>query len=1284
MTETKKNRLNLRGDRKYFAIVFFIIILILLTGIITPRLIEYKRAHWSESLSAKITQIENLITTSFSTKETFVLSKKDFLKSELRKTLNPRNNSYGALIQLVNGDEFNGLSLEILAPNGKLIAWNESIAVPQNDILPLAYPAGETHFYNSNLVSYLTVTDTVLIENDQFYFVVSLPLERNYKLQNHYYKEINFSQDLSNKFLTQVKVDYSQFSEGSKDGRQYSFALLNNYKHKIGEVSFFKPTIDSNLSLIYEDAGKIQSLLAVLGFLLVIFGFRKDFSELKYRSVKFLILSTYLIAFRIILFYVGIPSTFLDGALVDPAYFSSIFAGGIVKSPIEFFITNFFFLLICIIGYKYLIDFITRKKHSQKYNLLKFSLLFIPVSFIIFLTIRGLSASIKSVIFDSTLRYFKEPNLLPNLPSMIMNMSMLMLGVSAVLFIIGLLVYLFGFLSYKNKRTIRVYILSSFILFEVLSYLFILNQHEPLITPFLGFVFVLLLVILFFRIYYSGIKSVYNFIFITLVASIIVITLMNYFNVSLEKTSLKTTALEINRSNDNLLKFLISETLESAAADNNLAYTFANHNANFDATAFLIWSKSSLQKESLGSSITIYDRNRKKVGGFEVGINDDTKPKINFNKVSTDKPLILEAGATENSINRTFTGIIPIEDEGVLVGYISASISFNMQNLGAINIPDFLESNSNIINSVIDVKRLKIFEFSNKKLVQVFGDIYPSRDQIKPILNRDLSPDNEAWITLPLNGINFTTYIVKTDNNGSERIISVSLKEKSISWELFNFFKIFIVHTLIILALLFLLLLFNLRNLKFSFRAQLLIAFLFISILPVVILAVYNRQVVKQRSQDAIFNELSERSRYVEKHINEEVKENKTSDYAIAFNNAGKDLGISFAVYDMANQIYNSKDQYYKAGLFNNKLDPEVYYEMNYLSYREYLTQEKIDNFIYDAYYKKINLNGREFILGVNDAFNKVRLTFSVIDIDVFLFGIYSFATLIIILLSTMLANRISAPIRKLTNATSAVAHGDLNVEIQNREIGEIKDLITGFNMMTKELKKNQVELAELERENAWKEMAKQVAHEIKNPLTPMKLAVQQLIVSYRDKRDNFDNIFEKVSTTILSQIENLSTIASEFSRFARMPNYNLEEIDLIPIINDTLNLFIEERIKIKFNTEIDEAIIEGDKSQVRRMFINLIRNSIQAGAKNVEIINQYEQDHFIITVSDDGGGIPEQVRSKIFEANFTTKVKGMGIGLKLTKRFLEGIKGNIRLVESGENGTKFKIEIPSLKNKVA
>ncbi len=1270
-----------KGDRKYFAIVFFIIILILLSGIISPIIVSEIENNWNSKLSLQIQEIQGYATSSFQKKENILLKISNSVKNDLRKVLQPKNSSYGALIKLINKDIYNDYSIEVLAPNGKLIAWNNKLSIPQNDILPLSFPAGQTHFYNSDLTAFLTITDTLFVENEVFYFVVSSTIQKQFSLQNPYFNQIDFSKQLSDKYLTQFNIAYTPFAENTRDGRKYSFDLVNNKGNKIGLVTFTKPTLDASINSVYDQSSNIQSVLAFIGALIFAVGFRKEYKELKYRTSKVLLFALYVVALRMLLFFVNFPSNILSGPLVDPVYFSSAFGGGIVKSPVEFFITVLLVLIVSVNGFRYLLDYLRASQIKGKRNILLLAMFFFPLTFLFFLTIRGLSASVRSIIFDSTLRYFKEPNLIPNLPAMLMNLNLLILGVSVLLLLCAYVLLLFSFISENNKKKIRLYFFLFYIIFQIIGLIFIYAQNEALITPFLSLVFVTFILGLCYQIYTTKSGGDFNFIYATLVASVITITLLNYFNVELEKQSLKTTALEINRPNDNLLKFLINETLQNASSNSDIITDFGVRNSNYDADAFRFWANSSLQRESLNSSITIWDRYQNKIGGFSVGIEAENKLPKQFVNYSGQAPKIIEVSQSQDTSKKFFKGIIPVYDRGIKLGYITASIGFDIQNLGANDIPQFLESKKNIINSVIDIKDLKIFEFKDMQLSEVYGDIYPSREQIIPIVSANFSQDNEKWLDLNLNGENYYTYVLKTSLDGYSKVTAVLTREKRISWDLYNFFKIFLIHSIFIIITLVVLLSFRIKKYRYSFRAQLLIAFLLVLLVPVLVLAFYNRQIVQQRSKTAIFNDLSDRADYIEKYINNEIKRNWNLDVQQAFEKAGQDMGISFSIYDGTTQLYNSKEQYYKIGLFNDRLNPEAYYELNYLSFREYLTQENVEGFTYDAFYKKISFEGRPLIIGVNDAFNNVRLSFSVIDIDVFLFGIFSFTTLIMILLSAFLANRISLPIRRLTKATDSVAHGDLNVELENNEKGELKELYEGFNSMTKELQKNQVELAELERENAWKEMAKQVAHEIKNPLTPMKLAVQQLVASYNDKNKNFDSMFEKLSSTILNQIENLSLIASEFSRFARMPNFNLEQIDLIAILKDTINLFVEEHIKIILNSSLPSVLVEADKAQLRRMFINFIRNSIQAGASQIEFIISEENKNFIIIISDDGKGIPLNIREKIFESNFTTKEKGMGIGLKLAKRFIEGINGSVVILEQDNPGAAFKISIPVIHN---
>ena len=572
---------------------------------------------------------------------------------------------------------------------------------------------------------------------------------------------------------------------------------------------------------------------------------------------------------------------------------------------------------------------------------------------------------------------------------------------------------------------------------------------------------------------------------------------------------------------------------------------------------------------------------------------------------------------------------------------------------------------------------LKIFEFVDGNLLQARGNIYPSKELREEIFNTRLSVFGYAWVNLNFYGEDYITFILKSKQNNSERLTVVAIKEKEITWSLYNFFKIFLVHSLFIFFVFLFFILIRYLKLKYSFRMKLLLAFLLVSIIPIVALAAYNREVVKERTNSAILNELSKRSEYLENHINAQIIKHPDRGFIEAFENAGKELKIAFTIYENSEEIYSSRSECYENTLLPEKINPEVHYNLNYLSYRDLLIKESIDKYFYEAYYKKIEFMNRSFIIGVNDAFNRIELSYSPVDADVFLFGVYSFAVIIIVLISTIFANQISSPIRQLTRATNAVAQGDLSIQLDNNEKGELKELLDGFNSMTSELQKNQNDIAELERENAWKEMAKQVAHEIKNPLTPMKLSVQQLVAAYNDRKSEFDEILKKLSHAILSQIESLSLIASEFSSFAKMPSLKLEDLDLVAVIKDTVHLFGEEEVEIKFITSVDKIILESDNSQIRRMFINLIRNSLQAKAETIQI-NLYAENKFsVIDISDDGVGIQPENQNKIFESNFTTKEKGLGLGLKLIKRFLENTGGEISLLSTSNSGTVFRIRMP-------
>jgi nitrogen fixation/metabolism regulation signal transduction histidine kinase len=234
---------------------------------------------------------------------------------------------------------------------------------------------------------------------------------------------------------------------------------------------------------------------------------------------------------------------------------------------------------------------------------------------------------------------------------------------------------------------------------------------------------------------------------------------------------------------------------------------------------------------------------------------------------------------------------------------------------------------------------------------------------------------------------------------------------------------------------------------------------------------------------------------------------------------------------------------------------------------------------------------------------------------------------------------------------------------------------------MVAELKKSREELRQGERERAWKEMAKQVAHEIKNPLTPMKLLVQHLRQAFKDKASNRETLVEEITQTLTEQINTLARIASEFSNFARMPERMFERVDVHQLLNEAIQLFGEVKgieIQTKF-CDIAPSLI-ADREELRRVCINIIRNAIQAMNERGKIIvrTAVEGHHCIISFADNGPGIPPELQRRVFEPNFSTKTDGMGLGLAMARKVIEDLNGTISLESAVGKGTSVILTLPT------
>ena len=290
------------------------------------------------------------------------------------------------------------------------------------------------------------------------------------------------------------------------------------------------------------------------------------------------------------------------------------------------------------------------------------------------------------------------------------------------------------------------------------------------------------------------------------------------------------------------------------------------------------------------------------------------------------------------------------------------------------------------------------------------------------------------------------------------------------------------------------------------------------------------------------------------------------------------------------------------------------------------------------------------------------------------------FMFLIAIMLAYFLSSYITRSIKTISDKMKRTRLNERNEKIVlNSVSSEIGILVDGYNDMIDELEESAVKLARSEREQAWREMAKQVAHEIKNPLTPMRLSVQ----SFERRFDQNDpKVKEKVkeySNTLIQQIDVMSSIASAFSDFAKMPTQRKEKIEIISVIKMALDIFNEEYIF--YAPKEKELFVNLDKTQLIRIVTNLIKNATQAidGEKEPRIdVVVFSNEHKIfIEVIDNGRGIKQDVEQLIFEPKFTTKTSGMGLGLPIIKSIIEAYDGSINFTSHEGRGTKFTVILP-------
>ncbi len=383
--------------------------------------------------------------------------------------------------------------------------------------------------------------------------------------------------------------------------------------------------------------------------------------------------------------------------------------------------------------------------------------------------------------------------------------------------------------------------------------------------------------------------------------------------------------------------------------------------------------------------------------------------------------------------------------------------------------------------------------------------------------------------------------------------------------------------------------------------------------------------------------------------------------------------------------IATSRPEVFYRNLTSRRLNMDAFINLETLTKSEYIQWEKIASLEYLSAYVPFYNNDGQLLAYLNLPYFRMQsvLTREISNIIVTVANFTLLIILITMALGFIISRRLTAPLNMLGQGLASVQLGKKSEHLIYNGHDEIGELVSRYNKMVDELQESARRLADSEREYAWREMAKQVAHEIKNPLTPMKLNIQQLYKTWKDGKPGFEKQIEKFTKNQIEYIENLSSIASAFSSFAKLPSSNPVDLDLVEQIKTTMELFKDtENIFFRINWPVDKQIIvHADKEHLNGIFSNLIKNAIQSipqGREGViKISVDIRGDWAVVSVADNGIGIPDELKGKMFTLNFTTKSSGMGMGLSIVKRYVETAGGRVWFESEKDKGSVFFVELP-------
>ena len=756
----------------------------------------------------------------------------------------------------------------------------------------------------------------------------------------------------------------------------------------------------------------------------------------------------------------------------------------------------------------------------------------------------------------------------------------------------------------------------------------------------------------------------------------------NMLNLENERINRKAIIQTLAINQDPKVEYLFTEISKQMYNDKELLAMFDNPNVEFESLTDFIENKffrsrQHFQKYDFQTTICTKDL-KLLIRPDNIEINCDTfffRNLISFGKLTDNNNLYrLEYGTGQVNYLGVFR-FYSMNENGYQVFTVYMEINSKLKRKGFTRVLRAKE-----YDPFAKIANYSLARYENKLRVENYGDFtYPEHLPTRYNNGKD-------FIFLDSRNYNHLVYHLN-----DSMVYVLSLKNQPMLGRLAPFSYLFILFGILFAVLLF----FNNLNIvqhtkiKWSFGKRLQLTMIAIILASFAIISVITMLYIKDLNKSKNRTQLTNLA--VALQIEFEHKLSSERDLTKVDPDYLQSLLRKFAkVFDTDINIYqlngrllsSTRYEVFERSLMSELINPHALKDLKQDHQSIYIDRENIGSMLFSSAYMPFHNADGEIIAFLNLPYfaREEVLRSEISTLLMALMNVYILIIVVAILTILFVSKYISRPLIMLKEKLQLVSIGKDNSKIQWQGIEEIEALVTEYNRMIDALASSSERLAKSERETAWREMAKQVAHEIKNPLTPMKLSVQYMMHSYDENATDNKERLQTLANTLVEQIDTLTDIATAFSDFANMPKSTMKMHDFEAIINTAVDIFTDyNNVAISVNVESALTLFI-DKNQWLRVFNNLIKNSIQAaivGQKLSIIIDvSIQEEYVVISFADDGHGIDEDMKDKIFVPNFTTKTKGSGLGLAMVRNIVSNSNGEISFESERGKGTVFTIKL--------